>query len=135
MSTKKGSIVKIDSILTGDEVDIHYPIGPDPHGIMIGDDAHGPVNATGCGHSKAHVKHDPDTPMPQMKLTKQEQDIMDGKQGEVLAKVMKTVVAFGNVFGADKLVDLGGNPHRFSCLPTTRWHRSSISSKNVPMRA
>ena len=28
-----------------------------------------------------------------------------------LGKVMKTVVAFGNAFGADKLVNLGGGPH------------------------
>ena len=29
----------------------------------------------------------------------------------VLAKLMKTVVTYGNAFGADKLVKLGGNPH------------------------
>lgn len=36
-----------------------YPIGADPHGAMC----------TGTGHSRAHVKHDPDTPMQQMKPT------------------------------------------------------------------
>jgi predicted aconitase len=46
-----------------------------------------------------------------IKLTKEEQDIMDGKKGDALAKVMKTVSAYGELFGADKLVDLGGNPH------------------------
>jgi predicted aconitase len=46
-----------------------------------------------------------------MKLTKEERDIMDGKKGKVLAKVIKTVVQYGEAFGADKLVDLGGNPH------------------------
>jgi hypothetical protein len=102
---------KTTAIHPGDEVDVHYPIGPDPHGIMIGEDGHGPVKATGTGHSKAHVKHDPAKAPHQMKLTKEEQDIMDGKKGEVLAKVMKTVVTVGNIFGADKLVDLGGNPH------------------------
>jgi predicted aconitase len=78
-----------------------YPIGADPHGAMC----------TGTGHTPAAIKHTPDTPMHQMKLTKEEQDIFDGKKGEVLAKVMQTVVRFGNAFGADKLVDLGGNPH------------------------
>ncbi len=47
----------------------------------------------------------------QMPLTKEEQDIMDGKKGPELAKVMKIVVAHGNAFGAEKLVDLGGAPH------------------------
>jgi len=47
----------------------------------------------------------------QMPLTKDEQDIMDGKKGPELAKVMKIVVAHGNAFNAEKLVDLGGAPH------------------------
>ncbi|MGB5734681.1 MAG: aconitase X [Thiohalocapsa sp.] len=47
----------------------------------------------------------------QMTLTKEEQDILNGSKGEVLAKVMKIVVAHGNAFGADKLVDLGGACH------------------------
>ena len=94
--------IKTDSILTGDEkLDKHLEIGPDPHGAMC----------TGTGHSRAHVKHDPAAPAHKMTLTPEEQDIMDGKKGEVLAKVMKTVVQYGEAFGADKLVDLGGNPH------------------------
>lgn len=39
-----------------------------------------------------------------MKLTKQQQEILDGKQGEVLAKVMKSLVMFGDAFGATKMV-------------------------------
>ncbi len=66
--------------------------------------------ANGTGHSRDDVEHDADKPH-MMKLTAEEQDIMDGKKGEVLAKVMKTVVAHGNAFGADKLVKLGGRPH------------------------
>jgi hypothetical protein len=46
-----------------------------------------------------------------MKLTAEEQAILDGKEGEEKAKLMKILVAFGNVFGAEKLVDLGGAPH------------------------
>lgn len=39
-----------------------------------------------------------------MILTQEQQDIYDGKQGEALAKVMKSLVAFGDTFGAEKLV-------------------------------
>ena len=46
-----------------------------------------------------------------MQLTDEEQDILDGKKGKALAKVMRTVVDHGNLFGATKLVDLGGAPH------------------------
>jgi predicted aconitase len=46
-----------------------------------------------------------------MKLTRKEQDILDGKEGKEKAKLMKILVIFGNTFGADKLVDLGGAPH------------------------
>ena len=67
-------------------------------------------NANGTGASRVGFKHDPKKPH-QMKLTKEEQDILNGKKGEVLAKVMKTVVSHGNAFGATKLVDLGGRPH------------------------
>ncbi|MEE9602708.1 MAG: aconitase X [Thermoguttaceae bacterium] len=53
---------------------------------------------------------DPKAPY-QMPLTQEEQDIMDGKKGPELAKVMKIVVAHGNFFGAERLVELGGAPH------------------------
>ena len=39
-----------------------------------------------------------------MKLTKDEQEIYDGKKGETLAKIMRTVVEFGDIFGAKRLV-------------------------------
>ena len=39
-----------------------------------------------------------------MKLTEEQQAILDGAQGETLAKVMKTLVMFGEAFGAEKLV-------------------------------
>ncbi|MHC4266345.1 MAG: aconitase X, partial [Planctomycetota bacterium] len=64
--------------------------------------------ATGTGHTPAKVDL---TKSHQMKLTREEQAIMDGKEGEIKAKVMKTVVAFGNAFGATKLVKLEGAPH------------------------
>ena len=39
-----------------------------------------------------------------MKLTKEEQEILNGAQGETKAKILKTLVEFGDVFGAEKLV-------------------------------
>ena len=39
-----------------------------------------------------------------MVLTKEQQEILDGKQGTTLAKVMETVVRYGELFGATKLV-------------------------------
>jgi len=94
--------INVKTILTNDiNHDKHLEIGPDPHNAV----------GNGTGHCRKHVKHDPKAPAHKMTLTPEEQDIMDGKKGDVLAKVMKTVVQFGEAFGADKLVDLGGNPH------------------------
>ena len=39
-----------------------------------------------------------------MILTKEQQAILDGEKGETLAKVMKTMVMYGDAFGAEKLV-------------------------------
>jgi predicted aconitase len=46
-----------------------------------------------------------------MQLTSEQQQILDGSQGPVLQKVMKSVVAYGEAFGAEKLVPIEGNPH------------------------
>ena len=59
---------------------------------------------------RANQRKDPKAPY-QMPLTQEEQDILNGKKGPELAKVMKIVVAHGNAFGAERLVDLGGAPH------------------------
>ena len=67
------------------------------------------THTTHTGHSKASARHS--DPVPQMSLTPEEQDIYDGKKGDVLQKAIKTVVAYGQLFGADRLVDLGGAPH------------------------
>ncbi len=64
---------------------------------------------TFTGASKADAT--PETASKEMTLTQEEQDILDGKDGEEKAKLMKILVAFGNTFGAEKLVDLGGAPH------------------------
>ena len=39
-----------------------------------------------------------------MILTKEQQSILDGEKGETLAKVMKTMVMYGEAFEAEKLV-------------------------------
>ncbi len=41
-----------------------------------------------------------------MVLTKEQQAILDGEQGETLAKVMKTLVMYGDAFEAEKLVPI-----------------------------
>lgn len=41
-----------------------------------------------------------------MKLTKEQQAILDGKQGDTLAKVMETVIRYGELFGAQKLIPI-----------------------------
>ncbi len=39
-----------------------------------------------------------------MKLTTEQQAILDGQKGDVLARVMKTLVRYGDLFGADSMV-------------------------------
>ena len=46
-----------------------------------------------------------------MELTKDEQAILDGRDGPEKAKLMEIMVMFGEAFGATKFVDLGGAPH------------------------
>ena len=41
-----------------------------------------------------------------MLLTKEQQAILDGEKGETLAKVMKTLVLYGEAFQAEKLVPI-----------------------------
>jgi len=50
-------------------------------------------------------------PSTTLKLTDEEQAILGGEHGEMLQKVMQTVVTFGELFGAEKLVDLDAAPH------------------------
>ncbi|MBQ8538191.1 MAG: DUF521 domain-containing protein [Ruminococcus sp.] len=41
-----------------------------------------------------------------MILNEKQQQMLDGKQGETLAKVMKTLVMYGEAFGAEKMIDV-----------------------------
>ncbi|MBR6790094.1 MAG: DUF521 domain-containing protein, partial [Oscillospiraceae bacterium] len=43
-----------------------------------------------------------------MRLTEAQQRIYDGAEGEVMAKVMKTLVRYGEIFGAEELVPVTG---------------------------
>ena len=44
-----------------------------------------------------------------MKLTKTQQEMLDGKQGEVMAKVAKTLVMYGESFNAEKMVEVSSD--------------------------
>jgi len=44
-----------------------------------------------------------------MQLTDKQQAILNGEQGETMAKVMKTLVMYGDAFGADKMVPITSN--------------------------
>lgn len=36
-----------------------------------------------------------------MELTKEQQALLDGEKGETMAKVMKTLIMYGQIFGAE----------------------------------
>jgi predicted aconitase len=65
---------------------------------------------TGTGSDAGLKEHDPDNPH-KMTLTQEEQDILNGSQGPVMAKVLKTIVMHGELFGAERLAECGGAPH------------------------
>ena len=44
-----------------------------------------------------------------MYLTDEQQAILNGSKGETMAKVMKTLVMYGETFGADKMVPVTSN--------------------------
>lgn len=46
-----------------------------------------------------------------MKLTPEEQEILEGKKGETLARIMKSVIRYGEIFGAEKLVPVHQSGH------------------------
>ena len=57
-------------------------------------------NLTGTGSDAAPKGKD-----HKMTLTQEEQDILNGSQGPVMAKVLATIVAHGELFGAERLAD------------------------------
>lgn len=51
-----------------------------------------------------------------MKLTAEEKAILEGKEGETKAKIMQTVVEFGELFGATELVPVTTSGHLVTSL-------------------
>ena len=58
-----------------------------------------------------------------MILTERQKGILEGKEGEVKSKVMKTLIMYGETFGAEKMVDITSQYghlvtsfHCFHCL-------------------
>lgn len=49
--------------------------------------------------------------IPAMTLTPEEQAILNGSQGEVMAKIMKTLAMYGDTFGADQFIPISGPAH------------------------
>jgi len=47
----------------------------------------------------------------EIKLTQEEWDVLQGRQGPILQKVMETVVLYGEALGAERLVDIEGDGH------------------------
>ena len=43
-----------------------------------------------------------------MQLTQEQQAILDGERGDTLAKVMRTLIQYGKIFGAEKMVAVTG---------------------------
>jgi len=43
-----------------------------------------------------------------MRLTQEQQEIYDGKQGDAMAKVMQTLVRYGELFGAEEMIPVTG---------------------------
>jgi hypothetical protein len=43
-----------------------------------------------------------------MELTREQQEVLSGSKGDTLAKVMKTLVMYGDVFGAERMVPVTG---------------------------
>ena len=71
----------------------------------------------GFSHRSSNSQQvDPKAPY-QMPLTKEEQDIMDGKKGPELAKVMKIVVAHGNAFRAPQNWSISAVRRTAPCTP------------------
>ncbi len=48
-----------------------------------------------------------------MILTKEQEAVLKGQEGEVKAKVMETVIRYGEIFGADSLVEITSDQHHF----------------------
>ncbi len=46
-----------------------------------------------------------------MKLSKEEQQILEGQQGQLMRRIMETLVLYGEILEADRFLDIQGNGH------------------------
>ena len=58
-----------------------------------------------------------------MKLNPQQQAILDGEKGETLAKVMETLVRYGELFGADSMVPVTSQYNHLVTSASRPWAR------------
>ena len=62
-----------------------------------------------------------------MELTKEQQAMLDGEKGETMAKVMKTLIMYGQIFGAEKLVPVTSRyNHLVTSFASRPWARCMI---------
>ena len=54
-----------------------------------------------------------------IELTREEEEILEGKQGATLQQIMKTLVIYGEALGAERLVKITGKGHFVisPCIP------------------
>jgi predicted aconitase len=118
-SSRGGSGASGSNPATNEGFSVENPRHDDPgahdhvHCDQFGIDYEGnPVadGLTGTGSDAGLKEHDPERPH-KMTLTREEQDILNGSKGPVMAKVLKTIVMHGELFGAERLEDCGGAPH------------------------
>ena len=75
-----------------------------------------------------------------MKLTEEQQSILNGSEGETKAKIMRTLVEFGDIFGAKRLAPVSTNGHLETSfgigLLTDEWRKADwvveIKSSSLP---
>lgn len=59
-----------------------------------------------------------------MQLTQEQQQILNGSQGETMAKVMETLVRYGELYNADSMIPVTGKyNHLVTSFGLKRWHR------------
>ena len=75
-----------------------------------------------------------------MELTKEQQALLDGAQGETMAKVMKTLIMYGQIFGAEKLVPVTSRYNHLvtsfglKALEVTRWLYREVTGTSFSKR-
>ena len=70
-----------------------------------------------------------------MKLTPEQQAMLNGEKGETMAKVVKTLVMYGDAFGAERMVPVEIRPHGHQLRPEGNEARVRSVSGNHRRRA